>query len=321
MLGRAAKHRGVRAAPAPAAAARPLVGVIAVLVAALGFALAAVLGLGSVPSVASAASVAAPASPSPPLASGKTWGPTYRVDEVNGTAFAWLPWRGQWQAVRVGLVLPEGTLVQCLTPTTLTFRGEGGRATVPLRTRFSGPAMFRLDPHIARETRLIDTMAVDAGDVANAPTTPNGAAPADPLPFTDAWRRESGIGMFLRDLRHLAADALKPLVMRQLPSARPIHLRNLTHEIRVKYPSDGVVFFASGASDLLVVAWDLPGDPTARPFVDLFVWRRDGDRGAPVLSTNAQIIPINVRRRGGYFLQIASPDHSYQSRPVYFVVE
>jgi hypothetical protein len=319
--------------------------------------LLATVGFALVAAAASTPAATASRRPRAPI------GPAYRVAEVTGRAYAWIPWRGEWQEVRPGLVLPEGTLLQSLGATAITFRPRGGDAT-PLRTRLDAPAMFRLQTATLREPSPIDpTLYVPRAMAALPPGVkppPKRAVPvvavAASRPGTSSAARAAALAAvrtpleppaaepdarvfpgpppgapqasgtsfatLLADLKQLAGVAAKPLTQKSTAAAEAgTTVRRLTSELRVRYPSDGGVFLSSGKTDRLFVAWDVLGEPAARPAVQLYVWRSTAERGAPVATSDAEVIPFSVCGRGGYFLQVATTDGAYASHPVYFVIE
>jgi hypothetical protein len=250
---------------------------------------------------------------------------TYVIDHVTEGALAWIPWRGDWTPLAEGGDLPVGSLVQCLRPTTLRMHVQG-RTTdeieAPFNLTLAGPGMFRVYPDLARRIRLVESVDVDSGDVADAGRATGHKTEEPVFELEDAWKREGGVGMFLRDLKKMA-EQLKPLAFRPPTSSAPMAMRNMVGELVIGYPKDGLVFFRGKGEprSTIISTWSVASPTEETPWVEVYMWKRDTERGQPVMTTNAKAVPLTLTEPGGYFLQMSSPDRRFQSKPIYFVVE
>ena len=95
--------------------------------------------------------------------------------------------------------------------------------------------------------------------------------------------------------------------------------RNMIKDIKITFPTDGMLLPTIKPQEELMISWVIDG-MSKRPMIEVYIWPKDKERGVAVTTTNSEVIPVTLAK-GGYFIQLATPDLSYQSKTIYIAID
>ena len=245
----------------------------------------------------------------------------YEVRMVNGSVLAWRPWAGDWDRVRRGARLPLGTLIQTagfgdlmISPT-----AENVGKLTSANLAFVSPTMFRLTPNIMRKFQVSETSVTDEADVGRGGDAKGKAIEDEILPITLAWDRQDGLSFFMSAVKEFAKGVVTRKDLAVSGAKSSLFVRNAVRLITIKFPRDGSLIPSNNGTEQIIISWDHDSDGV-RPMVNVFVWKKDQDRGVPIAMTNAAVIPVTLKS-GGYFIQLVAPNLAFQSKTIYVIVD
>ena len=245
----------------------------------------------------------------------------YIINHVSGLVYAWLPWAGDWHVLKPKDRVPVGALIQCLQQTEISFVPAPGSAAglTSASLVLVSPAMFRLSANVMRsfqvsEASSSEEMKGNSGEDDRAKPVAD-----DPLPLTIAWERQGGVSLFMENTKDIV-NGFRNVKSLSITGAKSAVLaRNMIKDIKITFPTDGMLLPTIKPQEELMISWVIDG-MSKRPMIEVYIWPKDKERGVAVTTTNSEVIPVTLAK-GGYFIQLATPDLSYQSKTIYIAID
>lgn len=249
----------------------------------------------------------------------------FLVDRVRGSILVWKPLSSDWSELHRRDVVPIGSLIQSLGGGELSLvpSKKSRGFLVPAHLIFITKTIFRVTPDTTRTFHVSEAAITEESDVGNKGTKTDRALEDEPLPFPLAWERQDGLSFFMSAVPEFARGAYLSKTLALSSAKTSLFLRNAVRDIKVIFPEDGALIPIAKEQENVPIVWSLgQSEKTGQmlPMIEVFLWKKDEARGNPIKLTNASHFYLPLTK-GGYFLQLATPQLSYQSRPVYFIVE
>lgn len=234
---------------------------------------------------------------------------TFLVLAVSGTVLTRTERSGSWDDVRRGETLHEGQLLQIMENSSLSLRPRTlqkdavsslERADLTL----SMPLILRLGPQMLRKVALTRYFLQEL------PQASLERRDADPTPraeIGEAWRKIAAVFTRVRGDKAGAVESLSQL------ESRGFTLSLSAKQLRILTPSPQAVILMHGLPSVIKAAWS-EAQGTDQTY-KIFFWPTSKSRPAPVALTRATHYQVRVTNPGTFFLQIASDDETWQSRP------
>jgi hypothetical protein len=234
----------------------------------------------------------------------------FKVDKINGKAFARAPFALEWEEVEQGSALIFGTNLKIEKSTKIelsySFNNQGSWKAVQTYLSFNTDASVILNQNLLRRIKLrkyfFSFLRQDKG----------GAAPeakVEEVDFKKAWDRVASF--FKPEKDSVYSDNL------QSDNSIQVALRN--KKITVHYPEDGLTKYALSFPASLPVVWVHPTEKTMS--YKLYFWRHNTDYSEPYAITTNDNYSIQVTEPGSYFFQVSSVNGRFASKPhiVHFI--
>jgi len=229
-----------------------------------------------------------------------------KVVSVQGPVQLRLPGASTWGAVKSAMAIPYASMLQVEAGGQIVLEGNSQiRSTADAATtqlKIQEPSILRLDPEL---------FAVrDQGAKLFISKNPDNQTPGEndelaPDGFWDDLKERFSILAFMGDM----GDKLP----RQMES-QGIVVGKKHKKIVILTPEHKELIAASQYPHTVRVIWQ--DVPRAESRYSLYLWRMEWPQSRPYAYTNESQMEVAIAEPGDYYLQVATDDQAYVSRPI-----
>ena len=249
--------------------------------------------------------------------------PIYTVTNVIGDVIYQIPLGGEWKKINKKMTIPENSLLQINSNSTVTFEAKGSLGKVGVKFQATSvvinePMTIRIGAKIFRRIEMDSKVISSLPDLESVKLLKKRKLEFDS--FLDAWRQDaaslSGDEWVNDDIMNQLSESAKGALKKD-----PVSVTGRRGKIIVHNPKKNQIILAMDSRTTFNLDWStLPSDGPSPAEYNIYIWKA-GQKRLVFARVKSDRFTANINQLGKHYLQIESIDGSFQSELQSFYVE